>query len=129
MVVNDRAAIVQKLIQAERKSPPVYERSRDLFLSILQGKLTFDKAVIQARRLRDNTERKCAVQIIDASEQFLRNERPTMVSALPNLEYAIPNGIRLSITPVWLRHFDPERLMVLHFWQTLLSQRQLRATP
>ena len=127
MVVDDRAAIVQKLIQAERKSPPVYEPSRDSFLKLLQGKMSFDSAVIQARRLTDETERKCAIQIIDASEQFLRRERPTRMSHLPNLKYALPNGLRLSISPIWIRHFDPERLLVLHFWQAPLSERQLGA--
>jgi hypothetical protein len=125
MVVDDRAAIVRNLIQAERKSPPVYGPSRDLFLSVLQGKLSFDRAVIQARRLADATERKCAAQIIDASEQFLREERPTTAVELPDLKYTLPNGLQLKIAPVWVRNFDPERLMVLHFWQAPLFQRQL----
>jgi hypothetical protein len=127
MIVDDKAAIVQKLIQAKRKSPPVYQPSRDLFLKVLQGKLSFDGAVIQSRRLADETERKCAVQIIDASEHFLRNERSTNVSELLHLAYPIPNGLNLNISPVWLRHFSPERLIVLHFWQTPLTPRQLSA--
>jgi hypothetical protein len=127
MVVDDRGAIVQKLIQAERKSPPVYEPSRDLFLSILEGKLSFGKATVQARRLTDETERRCAVQIMDASERFLCNERPTPISRLPGLTYTLPNGLGLDISPVWLRHFDPSRLLVLHFWQAPLSTWQLGA--
>jgi hypothetical protein len=127
MVVDDRAAIIRNLIQAERKSPPVYGPSRDLFLSVLQGKMSFDRAVIQARRLADETERKCAVQIIDASEHFLRGERPTTAVELSNLKYTLPNGLQLKIAPVWVRNFDPERLMVLHFWQAPLFQRQLGA--
>jgi len=126
-MVADGVSIVQKLIKAERKSPPVYGPSRELFLSILRGKLDFDNAVIQARRLTDETERKCAVQIIDASEQFLRNERPVVVTELSHLRYALPNGLQLDISPVWLRHFHPERLLVLHFWQTPLTERQLSA--
>ena len=127
MVVDDRAAIVQKLIQAERKSPPVYEPSRDLFLSVLEGKLAFGKATLQARRLADDTERRCAVQIMDASERFLSSERPARISRLPGLTYALPNGLQLDISPVWLRHLDPSRLLVLHFWQAPLSTRQLAA--
>jgi hypothetical protein len=126
-MVADGVSIVQKLIQAERKSPPVYGPSRDIFLSVLKGKLGFDNAVIQARRLADETERKCAVQIIDASEQFLRNERPATITELSSLKYALPNGLKLDISPVWLRHFHPERLLILHFWQTPLTQRQLGA--
>ena len=127
MVVDDRSAIVRKLVQAERKSPPVYEPSRDLFLSVLEGKLSFDKATIQARRLADETERKCAVQIMDASEQFLRNERHSRISRLPDLKYALPNGLQLDISPVWLRHLDPSRLMILHFWRDPLSNWQMGA--
>jgi hypothetical protein len=127
MVVDDRAAIVQTLIQAERKSPPVYEPSRDLFLSVLEGKLAFGKAMVQARRLADETERRCAVQIMDASERFLSSERPARISRLPGLIYALPNGLQLDISPVWLRHLDPSRLLVLHFWQVPLSTWQLGA--
>jgi hypothetical protein len=127
MVMDDRTAIVQKLIQAERKSPPVYAPSRDLFLTVLEGKLSFENAVVQARRLIDETERKCATQIVDASEQFLRNERPTYISALPNLKFILPNGLQLDVSPVWLRHFNPDRLLVLHFWQTPLSGWQFSA--
>lgn len=127
MVVDDGAAIIQKLIQAERKSPPVYEPTRDLFLSVLEGKLSFDKAVIQARRLGDETERRCAVQIMDASERFLRSARPARIIRLPGLSYTLPNGLHLDISPVWLRHLDPSRLLVLHFWQTPLFSRQLSA--
>lgn len=126
-MVVDGASIVQKLIQAERKSPPVYGPSRDLFLSILKGQLRLDNAVVQARCLADETERRCAVQIIDASERFLRNEPPIVVAELSKLKYALPNGLQLDISPVWLRHFNPERLLVLHFWQTPLTERQLSA--
>ncbi len=36
MVGDDQNATVQKLIQAERKSPPVYDLARALFLAVLQ---------------------------------------------------------------------------------------------
>lgn len=127
MVVDDRPAIVQKLIQAERKSPPVYEPSRELFLKVVEGKLSFDSATVQAQRLADETERRCAAQIMDASAQFLRSERAARVSRFPGLEYTLPNGLHLDVSPVWLRHLDPSRLMVLHFWQTPLSDWQLSA--
>ena len=127
MVRDDRAAIIQSLIQAERKSPSVYEPSRDLFLRVLEGRLDFDRASTQARRLNDEIERRCAIQILHASEHFLKNERPARISRLPNLDYVLPNGLHLNVSPIWLRHFDPSRLMVLHFWQTPLFDRQLAA--
>jgi hypothetical protein len=127
MVVDSRAAIIQKLTQAERKSPPIYTPARELFLNVIQGRMSFDDAMTQARRLPDDTERKFAVQIMPASEDFLRNERPAIVSELPNLTYNVPNGLPLKIAPVWLRQLSPQRLLVLHFWQTPLSERQLGA--
>jgi hypothetical protein len=127
MVGDEQGAIVQRLIQAERKSPAVYDPTRDLFLSALEGKLSFEKAMAQAWNLIDETQRKCAVQILDASEHFLRGERHARVGPLPSLEYHLPNGLPLKIKPVMLRHFSPERLMVLHFWQSPLSQWQLSA--
>src|SRR3954465_5102435 len=89
MVVDGQTAIVQSLIQAERKSPPVYLPTRDLFLSTLGGKLRFEDIVVQARRLIGETERKCAVQIIDASEQFLRKEKPAHIAELPDLKFTL----------------------------------------
>lgn len=127
MVVDDRSVIIQKLRQAERKSPSVYEPSRELFLRVLEGKLDFDRATVQARRIADEIERRCAVQILDASEHFLRSERPARHFRLPHLEYTLPNGLSLDVSPIWVRNFDPDRLMVLHFWQASLSDRQLAA--
>jgi hypothetical protein len=127
MVSDDRAAIVQQLIQAERKSPPIYGPTRDLFLHVLEGKFDFDDAVTQARRLTGETERKCALRVLTASEKFLRSERRAPLGPFPNMRYPLPNGMRLDISPIWTRHLNPERLMVLHFWQTPLSERQLSA--
>lgn len=127
MVGDDQNTIVQKLIQAERKSPPVYEPARDLFLTILEGKLSFEDARIQAWHLKDETQRKCAVQILNASERFLKGEHHAHIGVLHNLKYRLPNGLPLTVAPVRLRHFSPERLMLLHFWQTPLSQWQLSA--
>lgn len=127
MVGDEQSTIVQRLIQAERKSPAVYEPTRDLFLSALEGKLSFEKVMAQAWNLTDETERKCAIQILDASENFLRDERHARVGILRSLKYHLPNGLPLNIAPILLRHFSPERLMVLHFWKTPLSQWQLSA--
>lgn len=127
MVVDDQSMIVQKLREAERKAPPIYASTRDLFLTVLSGRLSFHDATVQARRIVDQTERRCAVQVIDASEQFLREERPAHIAPLQKLEYALPNGLILKVLPVWLREASPDRLLILHFWQTPLSQWQLGA--
>lgn len=127
MVVDDRAAIVQQLIQAERKSPPRYGPTRDLFLRVLEGNFSFDDAFTQSRRLADETERKCAIRVLAASENFLRCERRARVGPFPSMKYFLPNGMQLDISPIWLRHLSPERLMVLHFWEAPLSPWQLSA--
>ena len=127
MVGDDQNAIVQRLIQAERKSPPVYDLARALFLAVLEGKLSFENARTQAWRSFNEVERKCALQILDASENFLRGERPARIGPLPTLKYFLPNGLPLDVAPVRLRHFSPERLLILHVWQTPLSQWQMSA--
>lgn len=127
MVVDDRTAIIRQLIQAERKSPPIYGSTRDLFLYVLEGKISFDNAMVQARRVVNETEQKCAVEVLTASEKFLRSERRAPSGSFPNMKYSLPNGMQLDISPIWVRHLNPERLMVLHFWRTPLSERQLSA--
>ena len=39
----------------------------------------------------------------------------------------LPNGLELKVAPVWVRHGDDPRLLILHFWQTALTPRQLSA--
>jgi hypothetical protein len=85
MVGDDQNAIVERLIQAERKSPPVYDPARELFLTVLEGKLSFERARTQAWRLFNEVERKCALQILDASENFLRGERPARIVSIAAL--------------------------------------------
>jgi hypothetical protein len=43
------------------------------------------------------------------------------------MSVSIPSGLRLNVSSVLFRHLDPERLMVLHFWQKPLSDWQLSA--
>jgi hypothetical protein len=127
MVVDDRSEIVRSLIAAERKSPPVYDPARDLFCVVLEGKLSFEKAMGQARAIVDDTERKCAIEILEASEAFLRRQPSAPVGLFPSMNYQLPNGLILDVSPLWHRRTAPERLMVLHFWQKPLSAWQLSA--
>jgi hypothetical protein len=39
----------------------------------------------------------------------------------------LPNGLELKVGPIWLRRLEEPRLLVLHFWQTPLSVRQIAA--
>jgi len=127
MVVDDTAFILQKLIQAERKSPAIYAPTKDLFCRVLDGGFGFDDAIHQAHALFEETERKCAVEVLEASERFLRGEQNAPITAFPVMTYQITNGMELSVSPVLLRHLNPKRLMVLHFWRTPLSSWQLSA--
>jgi hypothetical protein len=127
MVVDDRSAIVRDLQNAERKSPPVYDPARALFRRVLQGDLSFARAVDQARKISDATEKRCAVEVLDASQQYLTSQPMGPVGSFPPMQFPLPNKMNLSIAPVLLRHLKPERLMVLHFWRAPLSRRQLAA--
>ena len=127
MVGDDRHSIIQKLRDAERKSPSVYEPTRALFLSVLRGKLDFEKAMQQAWRISDDVEKKCATQVLYASKDFLESQRPAHIAALTGLVFSLPNGLPLSVSPIWVRQSDPDRILVLHFWQTPFSDWQLSA--
>ncbi|HYS47793.1 MAG TPA: hypothetical protein VEM36_03340 [Xanthobacteraceae bacterium] len=127
MVVDDGSEIVRSLIAAERKSPPVYDPARDLFCVVLEGKLSFENAMRQARALIDETERACAIEILEASEVFLRKQLPAPVGVFPSKDYHLHNGLTLDVSPLWHRRTAPERLMVLHFWRKPLSDWQLSA--
>jgi hypothetical protein len=70
MVVDDRTAIIEQLRQAERKSPPKYGPTRDLFRRVLEGNFTFEEALNHARSLPDEIERNCALDVLSASKDF-----------------------------------------------------------
>jgi hypothetical protein len=72
-------------------------------------------------------QRTCAVDVLLASERFLRGQPYGPVRSFPAMRILLPNGMALNISPVLLRDFDPPRLMVLHFWRTTLTTRQLSA--
>jgi hypothetical protein len=126
-VVDDRSSIIESLIQAERKSPSCYEPAKALFCRILEGDLTVGQALLQASQVADPVERKCATDIIRASKDFLVKQTPSHVSAFPAMSISIPNGMSLSVSPIWIRHRKNPRLMVLHFWQKPLTDWQLGA--
>jgi hypothetical protein len=76
MVADDHGTIIQQLIQAERKSPPKYGPTRDLFIRVLQGDFSFEAALKQTSTIHDETERRCAIDVLRASEWFLRQDDP-----------------------------------------------------
>jgi hypothetical protein len=126
MVVDDESSIVKDLVKAERKSPPVYDPAKEMFCKVLQGKLRFAQALTQARALVD-PERRCAVEVLEASEEFLRGERVARIGPFPDMNHSLPNGLDLLVSQVHLRHLEPAQLMILHFWRQELSRRQLSA--
>jgi len=127
MVVDDHQLIVQDLIQAERKSPSVYEPARALFRRVLQSDLSFDQALDQAQKLLDRVEKKCAIEILRASKEFLTKEAKGPVGDFPKMSTVITGDLTLNITQILIRHLKPDQLMVLHFWRDPLSPRQLSA--
>lgn len=127
MVVDDRREIIESLTQAERKSPSRYDPAKAFFCRVLEGDLSVTKALAQANTIADPIERRCAIDILDASKRFLADQTAAHVGPFPAMTIAIPNGLPLSVSPIWLRHLDRPRLMVLHFWQKPLSGWQLGA--
>ena len=124
MVGDDQEYTIRALVHAERKSPPVYTPARELFIRVLQGDFTVQAALAQARRLHDETERKCAHDILRVSETFLLKEPRTKVARLGAMGICLPNGMELNVSPVWIRHSSQRRLLVLHFWEQPLSDWQ-----
>lgn len=127
MVVDDRRSIVDSLVQAERKSPSRYEPAKALFCRVLEGDLNVTQAITQARKVFDEVERKCALEILEASQGYLARQSAAHVGPFPSMSVTILNGLNLSVAPLWPRHLNPQRLMVLHFWRKPLTQWQLGA--
>jgi|HubBroStandDraft_6_1064221.scaffolds.fasta_scaffold1655825_2 hypothetical protein len=71
MVGDDREQTIRELQYAERKSPAVYNPARDLFLSVLRGQFDLRSAFAQIRWVPDETERKCARDVLEASKSLL----------------------------------------------------------
>ncbi len=126
MVVDDRTTIVKRLTWAERKSPSKYMPARDLFCMTLSGKFAFESALKQAANLSGD-EKSCAIDVLKASKDFLVQEPRARIGAFQSMQIKLPNGLDLNISPVFLRHLERPRLMVLHFWKRPLLPRQLGA--
>jgi hypothetical protein len=127
IVGDDQNKTIQAFRHAERKSPPVYDPARDLFIRLIQGDFTFEAALDQARLLTDKIERKCATNVLEAAKSFLTSAPPAKLGPLPPMAIRLPNGMELSVSSVWIRHVHPDRLMVLHLWEKSLSDWQLSA--
>ena len=127
MVTDDELEIVRALTHAERKSPARYDPARQIFLRILSGDLTYEFGFAQAFKLADPIERDCAVSILRAAKGFLNRQVAARLESLPAMTSTLPNGFELKVGPLWIRHCDNPRVLVLHFWQTALSPRQLSA--
>jgi hypothetical protein len=80
-----------------------------------------------ARRLADATERNCAIDVLNASKAFLIKQPPGKVGQLERMKIRLPNSMDLVVSPVWVRHLDTDRLMILHLWESALSNWQLSA--
>ena len=122
MVGDDSEYTVRQLIQAERPSPPVYDPARDLFIRILQGNLSVERALLEVERLHAETERRCARDVIEAAKPFLEKAQPAKIGRLNRMEVALPNGLNFVVSPIWIRHLAVPCFLVLHFWQEPLSR-------
>lgn len=64
MVGDDLEFTIQELIRAERKSPPVNDPARELFIQILRGNFAVEVALAQVSAIVDPIERKCALNVM-----------------------------------------------------------------
>jgi hypothetical protein len=128
MVSDDGSQLVNGLRRAERRSPAIYTPTRQLFLRILDGSLSYAGGMGQAHQLADSRERGCAVAVLRQSKRFLETQPKSRIVLLATMTLVLPSGLNLSVGPIWVRHMNFEtRLLVLHFWQIALSDRQLSA--
>lgn len=127
MVVDDREEVIRSLIRAERKSPSRYDPAKEIFIRILQGDFSVEKGLQQAKALVDQTERDCAITVLNASAGFLRGEKPAKIGKLPAMSIELPNKMQLPVSAVLLRHLEENQLLILHFWRRPLTDQQLSA--
>jgi hypothetical protein len=126
MVFDDQELTIEKLFKAEHPSPAFYDPARKLFCSVLSGDFSFSKAIEQAEKLTEATQRNCAVDILVASKDFLSRQEKSRVTRI-DASTRIPNGMQLKVAPIWVRELDKPRLLVLHFWRTALTDFQIGA--
>lgn len=127
MVEDDRAQVIKGFIAAERKSPPRYDAARQLILSVLEGRVSYPKARKLADTVSDAVNRRCAQQVLQASQPFLEGAPAGPVSRLPPMSFGVRPGLSLAVGPVWIRQLEEPRLLLLHLWDRPLNDRQVRA--
>src|SRR6185312_11883670 len=73
-IVDDFEASLSNLRKLERPPPNIYEPTRQIWLKVLMGQFSVDQAFAEASRLHDDTERRCAVDVLTASRHVLTEE-------------------------------------------------------
>lgn len=127
MVEDDQAAVIKGFIGAERKSPPRYDVARQLIFRILEGQISLQQAQNFADSVSDPIVRRCALQVLHASQPFLEGAPIAPVAALPSMSVEVRAGLSLSVGPIWVRQLEEPRLLLLHVWDQPLNERQVRA--
>lgn len=127
MVEDDQAQVIKGFIGAERKSPPRYGAARQLVLRVLEGQISLQQARDLADTVSDPVDRRCAQQVLRASQPFLESATAAPLSPLPLMSVEVRAGLSLSVGPVWVRQLEEPRLLLLHLWDRPLNKRQVRA--
>jgi hypothetical protein len=125
MIFDDQELTIEKLFDAERKSPPFYKPAREFFCSVLR-EFSTSQAVEQAAKLSDPTERSCAIDVLAVANDFLTEQAKSRVTKI-DLNTVAPNGLKLRVAPLWVRELDKPRILVLHLWRTPLTEYQQSA--
>jgi hypothetical protein len=127
MVTDDRERGIKDFIRAEHPSPSIYDAARKHFTVALEKKLTIEQLFTQASLIKNETVKKCTLDILEKSRKFLLAQAAGRTVKLPHMEIKLPNDKKLDVSPVWIRDCRPHRLMILHFWKKPLSEIQTRA--
>ncbi|MBG7613811.1 hypothetical protein IWC96_00765 [Brevundimonas sp. BAL450] len=127
MVEDDGRETVKGLVAAERKSPPRYDAARQLFLSVLEGRMTLAQAQSYASGLPDPIDRRCAEGVMGAGAIFLKEAIVSPIGQLPPLTFPVRADLTLKISPIRVRQLEEPRLLLLHLWDRPLNERQIRA--
>lgn len=123
---RDKNEIITGLRRSERKPPPIYDSTRDFILLILEGKLNYDLAIKQAKNIPDETERRCALDVLRVTKEFLEKEQKGKLSPLEGMFIEFSDDSTIPISQLYVRILGNEqRLFYLCPWEKPLNETQL----
>ncbi|WP_126401830.1 hypothetical protein [Blastochloris tepida] len=122
-----KSEIISRLRDAERPSPSIYTPAVDLFIAVLEKKISFKGAIVQASRLPEPQNR-CATNVLLEADNFLSLESAHCITKIPDIALPIGSELKINVSPIWLRRIgNIFRVLSLYFWKKKLTSGQLSA--